>query len=214
MGNLWITYLKSVLIYFVTCITFLTIKGIDKICNFALLYELNTAIHKQQTSGYIMNTIEIGTKIEFNTGRHYSEKGQIIKAVVIAINEDPDWFDEYVVLFHDTTRNIVGQVEIMEFSSDEIVDSYDRGWYTNLTCSKKEFDRHFNEEDKDLDLVKLECDIATLTPLELFEDSVVIFSEAKKANVQTKKDMTDFLKVYGQHYNSEVVSIILDFLDS
>lgn len=158
-----------------------------------------------------MNTIEIGTKIEFNTNRAYSENGQIIKAVVIAINEDPDWFDEYVVLFHDTTRGIIGQVEIMEFSEAEIVDSYDRGWYTNLTCSEKEFNRIFNDDTNTL--ADLQCETECLT-LGLDSDISVIFADARKDHVQTNKDMTDFLKVYGHHYNTIVVDVIRELLAS
>ena len=78
----------------------------------------------------------IGAEFTFNTGRHYSPEGQIIKArVVKEVSKEnrllPD-FREWVVQFEDLTRHIRGEVTVMTEAAItplSIMVEYDAGRY-------------------------------------------------------------------------------------
>lgn len=73
---------------------------------------------------------KIGAEMTFNTGRPYTEAGQVIQAKVV---EGCDAFGDYVVHFADHSRHIYGEVRVCDFSTDSIMNAYDNGNYVNIS---------------------------------------------------------------------------------
>ena len=73
---------------------------------------------------------ELSDKIEFNTGRMYSDQGQRIIAEVIA-KEDCNILPLLTVKFTDLDRMIEGVVEVFELTKEEIMHQYDSNQYTS-----------------------------------------------------------------------------------
>ena len=69
-------------------------------------------------------------KMEFNTGRHYSPDGQIIRAEVVRVEACQIFGEDvYIVRFDDVTRGIRGEVSVLEFTESAIMRKYDAGQY-------------------------------------------------------------------------------------
>lgn len=69
----------------------------------------------------------------FNTGRHYTPEGQVIKAMIVDVIQGDFWEEtEYLVHFWDQSRHIWGEITISEFSEREIVSAYDKGGYKSI----------------------------------------------------------------------------------
>ena len=67
-------------------------------------------------------------KIEFNTGRMYSDQGQRIVAEVID-KEDCEVLPMLIVKFTDLDRMIEGVVEVFSLTQEEIMHQYDTNQY-------------------------------------------------------------------------------------
>ncbi len=75
--------------------------------------------------------------IKFNTGRKYSDEGQIITAEEFGGDYDKlDLFDpncpDQWIEFTDHTRNIKGKILFCRLEEDEIMSRYDSGDYINI----------------------------------------------------------------------------------
>ncbi|UOX39957.1 hypothetical protein [Vibrio phage V-YDF132] len=79
-----------------------------------------------------MVTLNVGSKIQFNTFRAYSTEGQPIDAEVLEVIEQPHWFPKYRVKFIDYARNIKGEVVVSDLTEDAIMQEYDNGNYKNI----------------------------------------------------------------------------------
>lgn len=78
-------------------------------------------------------------EITFNTGRHYSPEGQIVKATEFGTPyEEIDFFDpetkadEQYIVFEDVTRQIKGKIIFCKLTEMEIMYRYDKGDYTHV----------------------------------------------------------------------------------
>jgi len=72
-----------------------------------------------------------GDSLEFNTGRQYTNEGQIIKVKVVRVQPFLDWMDEYLIIFNDISRGICGIGTVWEFKQSDIMKLYDGGKFTD-----------------------------------------------------------------------------------
>ncbi len=79
-----------------------------------------------------METPQVGKKLSFNTGRHYSPDGQPIEAEIVAVSGDPELFPDLHVKVVDTARHMKIEVVVDDFSQDAIMKAYDEGNYKNI----------------------------------------------------------------------------------
>lgn len=83
------------------------------------------------------------TQITFNTGRSYTEEGQIITAIFIPERQDDYWEVQIGTLyFNDESRGIIGKFDKAQFLLGDIsplemetvlMAMYDKGGYDNIS---------------------------------------------------------------------------------